>query len=172
MRYAPNGLRLKKRLSVVAGRRLPERPGRGPGRGLAARRRPGRCPARHAGRRLLRRRRRQDARHGRAHEQQGPRGGDGRLREPPRPLGPAPAPRRRAQRPSAVPCRTKEGGRRQSQMAEAPEGGLRPRAGRPRRAPAPARGGAIPTAAGPCGPRISRSWCPSRPRSSTPPRGW
>ena len=61
MRYAPNGLRLKRRLSVGRGRGLPERPGRDPGRGLAARRRPGRCPARHAGRRLLRRRRRQDA---------------------------------------------------------------------------------------------------------------
>ena len=106
------------------GRGLPERPGRDPGRGLAARRRPGRRPARHADRRLLRRRRRQDAGHRRRHEQQGPRRRHGRLREPARPLGPAPAPRRRAQ------CRAPRARRRQPQMAEAPGRRLRPRAGR------------------------------------------
>ena len=63
------------------GRGLPERPGRDPGRGLAARGRAGRCPARHADRRLLRRRRRQDAGDGGRHEQQGPRRGDGRARD-------------------------------------------------------------------------------------------
>ena len=39
MRYAANGLRLKRRLSVVAGEAFQRRPGRNPGRGLAARRR-------------------------------------------------------------------------------------------------------------------------------------
>ena len=106
------------------GRGLPERPRRSPGRGLAARRRPGRRAARHADRRLLRRRGRQDAGHRRRHEQQGPRRRHGRLREPSRPLGPTFAPRRRAQ------CRAPRAGRRQPQMAEAPGRRLRPRAGR------------------------------------------
>ena len=97
MRYAPERAAPQAPPVGGGGRGLPERPYRNPGRGLAARRRPGRCPARHAGRRLLRRRRRQDARHGGRHEQQGPGRRHGRAREAPRPLRPAPAPRRRAQ---------------------------------------------------------------------------
>ena len=124
MRYAPNGLRLKRRLSVVAGEAfqngLVEIQDEGsqlvaalvdaqPGMQIADY-----CAG--AGGKTLG--------HGRRHEQQGPRRRHGRLEKPPRPLGPAPAPRRRAQ------CRAPRHRRRQSQMAEAPGRRLRPRAGR------------------------------------------
>ena len=149
-----------------ARRGLPERPRRNPGRGLAARGRFGRRPARHAGRRLLRRRRRQDARHGGRHEQQGPRRRHGRARNPARPLRPAPAPRRRPQ------CRAPRHRRRQPQMAEAPGRRLRPRAGRRALHRQRHLAAETPTGAGRSGPRIWPSWCRSRRRSSMPRRAW
>ena len=124
MRYASNGLRLKRRLSVVTGEAFQN--GlveiQDEGSQLVAAlvdAQPGMQVADYcAGAR------RQDARHGGRHEQQGPGRGHGRARDAPRPLGPAPAPRRRPQ------CRASRDRRRQPQMAEAPGARLRPRAGR------------------------------------------
>ncbi len=58
--WSPLGLRLKQRAPLAGTSRLQGGARRGPGRGLAAGRAPRRRPARHAGRRFLRRRRRQD----------------------------------------------------------------------------------------------------------------
>ncbi len=166
MRYAPDGLRLR-RLLGGGGRGLPERPGRDPGRGLAARGR--RWSTRKPGMQIA------DYCAGAGGKTLAIAAGmnnKGRvvamdvLETAARPLGPAPAPRRRPQ------CRAPRHRRRQPQMAEAPGRRLRPRAGRRalhrhRHVAAQSRRPLDPAAAGPRG-----AGAQAGRRSSTPRRAW